>query len=65
MVMDNFVGNGYYDTVLHKTFCISYSSDSFEKDNHPTIIPLAMGKLLVRLGSLTFVWKPVKEKDCY
>ena len=34
----------------------------FEKVYKLSILPSAIGKLMGRLGSLTFVWKPAKQK---
>ena len=48
--------------ILDKIVCISHSVYTLGKHINPIILPLAMDKYLVRLGSLTLVWQPVLEK---
>ena len=56
-------GNGHIDPCLNPGLGISYGTNTLGIDMNLTILPPVMSKKLGRLGSLTFVWQPVLEKE--
>ena len=49
--------------ILDKSVYISHSNNTLEKIMNPPILFIAMSKEWGRLGSLTFVWQLVLEKE--